>query len=74
MRIGVVDTERVVELQVDDPKSLRAQVERTFSDGNALLWVIDAKGREVGIPRDKIAFVEFEGAPERHSVGFAPND
>ncbi len=36
-----------------------------------MLWVTDTKHRSVGIPVDKIAYVEIESEGDKRSVGFA---
>jgi hypothetical protein len=36
-----------------------------------MLWFEDTKKRLVGIPRDKLAFLEIEQESDSRSVGFA---
>ena len=43
-----------------------------LADGEGLGWFTDSKGRSVGIPAAKVAFIEIEDAEAPHSVGFAP--
>ncbi|MEX2395148.1 MAG: DUF3107 family protein [Actinomycetota bacterium] len=75
---GVQGSDRSIKVQLEDAaqvKDLRAQIEKAFSDknGTKLLWVTDKDGVEIGIPTDKLAFVEFgKDKAERH-VGFASN-
>ena len=68
----MVETERVVEVEVEDATDFRDRLQANYEEGVALLWFTDTKGRQVAIPRDKVAYVEFEGDPERHRVGFSP--
>ncbi len=72
VRIGIADTDRVIELETDDPTEYERSVEEAFAGATALLWFEDSKGRRVGVPRERIAFVEVETQPEEPSVGFAP--
>lgn len=70
VRIGVSDTDRVVELDVDDATELQRKIDSAFFAGEALLWFEDAKHRLVGIPREKIAYIEIDQEGEARSVGF----
>ena len=71
VRIGITDTSKVVEIEVDDVKEFQDEVERAVSEGG-LAWFLDTKGRTVGIPARGVAYVEIEGNEGGHSVGFAP--
>ena len=71
VRIGISDS-REIELDIKSEKSFKAEVGDAFSEGSSrVLWVTDIKGRAVGIPVDKIAYVEMESDEERPSVGFS---
>jgi hypothetical protein len=70
VKIGVADADRVVEVETDDPVKLQKMVEEAFAKGVAILWFEDIKQRLVGIPRDKVAFVEVELTSDVRSVGF----
>jgi hypothetical protein len=70
VRIGVADADRVVELEVDDPADLRRKVDAAFFGGESILWFEDTKRRLVGIPREKVAFVEIEQEADARAVGF----
>lgn len=71
VRIGISDS-REIELEVKDEKSFKAEVEAAFSpESSRVLWVTDTKGRAVGIPADKIAYMELETEEKRPSVGFS---
>lgn len=73
VRIGIADTDRVIELEVDDPADFERAVEESFAGDGSLLWFNDTKDRRVGIPRDRIAFVEVETRSDRPAVGFTPS-
>ena len=47
-----------------------ATVDSVLSNGDTLLWLTDNKGRRVGVPTDKIAYVEVAGDAAERRVGF----
>lgn len=71
VRIGVTYTPR--ELEVDlgegDREKLVADVEQALA-GDAVLWLTDTKGRTIGVPSAKVAYVEIAPTEERR-VGFS---
>ena len=71
VKIGIVDADRVVEIETDDPQALRKTIDTAFESGTSMLWFEDTKKRLVGIPRDKLAFLEIEQETDSRSVGFA---
>jgi hypothetical protein len=72
VRIGVVYTARELTLETDDSADVVSEaVESAFSSGDALLWLTDTKGRKVGVPTDKIAYVEVVTDSGARKVGFA---
>jgi hypothetical protein len=71
VRIGVVYTPREIVLEMgDDAETVSAAIETAVREQNALLWLTDAKGRRLGIPTDKLAYVEIAGADADRKVGF----
>ncbi|NOY55834.1 MAG: DUF3107 family protein [Actinobacteria bacterium] len=69
VRIGIADTSREVELDIDDADAFVAMLEAAHFNSDALIWVDAIDGKRVGIPVSKISFVELE--PEhRVNVGF----
>lgn len=73
VRIGIADADRVIEMEVDDPSEFEQSVEDAFAGTTSLLWFEDTKKRRVGVPRERIAFVEIETVSERPPVGFTPS-
>ena len=69
VRIGIADTGREVEVEVDSRHDVVNQIEEAFAGAAHVLWFSDLKGGEVGIPIARIAFVELE-SESNHSVGF----
>lgn len=72
VRIGIAESQRVVELEVDDPTAFEASVEESYAGDTSLLWFEDTKHRRVGIPRERISYIEIETLSETSAVGFAP--
>ena len=72
VRIGITDTTKVVEVEVDDVKAFQKEMERAVADGG-LAWFTDTKGRIVGIPTRGVAFIEIEAMESGQAVGFAPS-
>jgi hypothetical protein len=73
VRIGIVQTMKELEVELPDDadrETVIAEVERALTD-DSVLWLTDRRGRRVGVPSARVAYVEL-GAPEgtRRSVGF----
>ena len=72
LRIGVVNVARelTVELAEDtDSDSLRDDIEAALM-GEGVLWITDRHGKRVGVPVDKVAYVEV-GSGDNRRIGFA---
>jgi hypothetical protein len=73
VRIGVVYTPRELVLEMDadqDPDQLAAAAEEALAASKPVFWLTDGKGRKVGVPTDKIAYIEISGAGADRKVGF----
>ena len=72
VRIGVSQTAKELEVELPDDadhEAVKAQIEKAITDGSTL-WLTDKKGRQVGVPVEKIAYFEI-GAPEAgRRIGF----
>lgn len=71
VRIGISTTDKLLEIEVDDPDKFREEMERAVSEGG-LGWFTDSKGRTVGIPARSVAFIEMEDSGDQRTVGFTP--
>lgn len=72
--IGVQLSTREIKIDVSDDQAdaLRKQVDDLFADGKpGVLWITDKDGRVVGVPSDKLAFVEIGADKASRAVGFA---
>lgn len=73
VRIGIAEIDKIVELEVDDPVAFERTVAEAFSGQSPMLWFEDHKHRRVGIPRERVGYVEIETESERGGVGFSRN-
>jgi len=74
VRIGVTYSVKELEVQLADDADrdeVRSRVETAVSSGDGVLWLTDRKGREVGVPADKIAYVEIGAGEESRAFGFS---
>jgi divalent metal cation (Fe/Co/Zn/Cd) transporter len=72
LRIGVTNAPRevVVELADDvDREKLRAQIDIALAD-ESVLWVTDKRGKQIGVPGAKIAYVEVGSPDADRRMGF----
>lgn len=71
VRIGVVYTARELNVETDDSVDEVTQaIEGALSNNDTMLWLTDTKGRRVGVPTDKIAYVEVAADAGGRKVGF----
>ncbi len=73
VRIGVVQSPKEIEVELPDgtdADTVSAQVEAAVGSESGVLWLTDRKGRRVGIPSGRIAYVEINSANEDRQVGF----
>lgn len=71
VRIGVTNNPKEIALEMPDgtdADGLRADVDKALKAGSTL-WVTDRKGRQVGVPADRIAYIEV-GRPDDRRIGF----
>ncbi len=71
VKIGVADAAKLVELEVEDVEAFRKTIDEALIAGG-MAWFTDTKGRDIGIPAIRIAFVEVESADAMKQVGFGP--
>ncbi|HEY6625145.1 MAG: DUF3107 domain-containing protein [Acidimicrobiales bacterium] len=73
VRIGIVQSvkELDVELAEDtDRDKVLADIEEVLSGESGILWLTDRKGRRVGVPSGKVAYVEVDAPSTERRVGF----
>jgi len=72
VRIGVTQAPRELNVEVPDDErdDVRAKVEAALSGATEVLWIKDKRGRDVGVPAAKIAYVEIGNADGDRRIGF----
>jgi len=72
VRIGLTQTPKELEVQLDegaDPAAVKQQVEAAIAAGGTF-WLVDRRGRQVGVPADKLAYVEIGSPSDERRIGF----
>ena len=72
IRIGVVQSTKEIEIELADDTDavkLRAEVDKVLKDDHTL-WLTDRKGRQVGIPAARIAYLEIGSTEGAYRIGF----
>jgi Protein of unknown function (DUF3107) len=73
VRIGITQTPKEIEVSLPesaDADAVAKQVEEALGTEGGVLWLTDRKGRKVGVPAAKVAYVELDGGHEARHVGF----
>jgi hypothetical protein len=72
VRIGVTQHPRELDVELADDvdrDELARSIEEALAADDKVLWLTDRKGRRVGVPSSKVAYVEI-GISEERRVGF----
>lgn len=73
VRIGVTQTPKEIEVEMaegTDVDALATHIEQVLLSERAVLWLTDRRGRRVGVPADRVAYVELNAAGDERRVGF----
>lgn len=74
IRIGVTQAMREIVVEVDggdkDRAKIKSAVEAALAGATDTLWLTDKKGREVGVPAAKLAYVEIGSGDGDRKIGF----
>jgi hypothetical protein len=73
VRIGVTYTPKEIEVELPegaDTDQLIASIEESLSSERGILWLTDRRGRRVGVPSGKVAYVELDSPHDERRVGF----
>jgi hypothetical protein len=73
VRIGITQTPKEIEVELsddDERDKVLADMEKLLKTGDGVLWLTDRKGRRVGVPVAKVAYVEVGAPSAQHRVGF----
>lgn len=74
VRIGVTYTPKEIEVELGgdvDAASVKSDIEKALSEESGVLWLTDRRGRQVGIPVSKLAYVEIGAPGDERRIGFA---
>jgi hypothetical protein len=73
VRIGVTYTAKELEVELAegvDAAQVKADVEAALAN-KGVLWLTDKKGRQVGVPAEKVAYVDLGSPADSRRIGFA---
>lgn len=73
VRIGVTQSVKEIEVELDDAdrEKTLAEITAALTSAEGVLWLTDKRGRTVGVPAAKVAYVEVGSPAEERRVGFA---
>jgi hypothetical protein len=74
VRIGVTYTAKEIEVELaedTDRDELVQAIEAAVAQTRPMLWLTDRRGRKVGVPADKVAYVDIGATAGDRRVGFA---
>jgi DNA-binding MurR/RpiR family transcriptional regulator len=73
VRIGVVYSGKELSVELDGKADeVIAAVEDALKGAAPVIWLTDKKGRRVGVPTDKVAYIEVAEEDVAKRVGFGP--
>ncbi|HEX2118362.1 MAG: DUF3107 domain-containing protein [Acidimicrobiales bacterium] len=75
IRIGVTYSPKEIEIDLAEDVSgdeLVEQISSSVGEEGTMLWLTDRKGRRVGVPTSKLAYVEIGAPHSDRRVGFSP--
>jgi len=71
VRIGVLHSPKELTLELEgSPDDIAKALDDALKKDGAVLWLNDAKGRRVGVPAERVAYVEIETESGAKRVGF----
>jgi hypothetical protein len=73
VRIGVIHTNKEIEVEMpedSDRDKLMDDIDSTLARPEGVLWLTDRRGRRVGVPVARVAYVEVGATSEDRRVGF----
>ncbi len=71
VRIGVIDTPKELKLEMEGTaEEVEKALQEQLSSNGSFIWLTDTRGQRVGVPVDKLAYVEIESEEANKQVGF----
>jgi hypothetical protein len=73
VRIGVLHTPKELTVDVEgSADEIASAVDKALAKDDSVLWLNDSKGRRIGVPSERLAYVEIETDHGAKRVGFGP--
>jgi DNA-binding MurR/RpiR family transcriptional regulator len=73
VRIGVVYSPKELSVELDGKADeVIGAIEAALKGDAPVIWLTDKKGRRVGVPSDKVAYIEVAEEDTTKRVGFGP--
>jgi len=72
VRIGIVQSMKELEVELPEDaerEDVMAEVERALAE-ETVLWLTDRRGRRVGVPSSRVAYIEVAASAGERRVGF----
>ena len=73
VRIGIVQSMKELDIELPedaDRDEVLSGIEAALAEDGRILWLTDRKGRRVGVPVGKVAYVEVDPPIATRQVGF----
>ncbi len=73
VRIGIMLTAKELDVELGsdvEREELIATIESALASGDGVLWLTDKRGRRVGVPAARVAYVEVGALSDDRRVGF----
>lgn len=73
VRIGVTYSPKELMVELEDgtdSAKLRKEVDASLASPDGALWLTDRRGRQVGVPVSKVAYVEIGSPDTDRRIGF----
>jgi hypothetical protein len=73
IRIGVIYSPKELTVEMSDhtsPDELQKQINDAVASGSGMLWLTDRRGRQVGVPIDRLTYVEIGSPDDARRIGF----
>ena len=74
VKIGVVYSAKELSVELEGKADeVVATIEDALKGGAPVIWLTDKKGRRIGVPSDKVAYIEVAEEDTSKRVGFGPS-
>ncbi len=73
VRIGIAESPQIIEFDLEDGTDrdeLKASIDAAIGGKIKILWLKDRKGKDLGVPAEKIGFIELGTSDAERRIGF----